>query len=231
MVTSEHRRLRADAVRNRQALIDAAERLFTTRGLSVTLDDIAAEAGVNVATAYRHFANKHELGGAFLQQKIDQAIAIAKAAVAADDPWQGLTEFLTRTLDLMAANRGLHDVFTPGYATEWLEQLDQRVNPLLQQLLVRGQRAGLVRADLQPGDLGVILQMLATVSDLPVADQAALLRRYLQIVLAGLRPTDEPLTGAPPSPAEVLVATTSRPRRAAAASLNRRRDPGRQHRP
>jgi len=57
MVTSEHRRLRADAVRNRQALIDAAERLFTTRGLSVTLDDIAAEAGVNVATAYRHFAN------------------------------------------------------------------------------------------------------------------------------------------------------------------------------
>ena len=50
---SEPRRLRADAARNRQALIDAAQRLFAARGLSATLDDIAAEAGVNVATAYR----------------------------------------------------------------------------------------------------------------------------------------------------------------------------------
>jgi hypothetical protein len=47
---SEPRRLRADAVRNRQALIDAAQRLFAARGLSVTLDDITAEAGVNVST-------------------------------------------------------------------------------------------------------------------------------------------------------------------------------------
>src|SRR3954467_1190217 len=106
-VTEEPRRLRADAARNRQALMDAAYRLFTTRGLSVTLDDIAAEAGVNVATAYRHFANKHELAQAFLEQITQDAIAIAEQAAAAADPWQGLTDFFTRTLGLMVANRGL----------------------------------------------------------------------------------------------------------------------------
>ena len=84
-VGEEPRRLRADAARNRQSLIDAAQRLFAARGLSVTLDDIAAEAGVNVATAYRHFANKHELAAAYIQQQIATAIAIADEAAAAAD--------------------------------------------------------------------------------------------------------------------------------------------------
>src|SRR3954468_21790598 len=118
-VTEEPRRLRADAARNRQALVDAALRLFAARGLSVTLDDIAAEAGVNVATAYRHFANKHELAASYIQQQVDTAIAIADESAACDDPWQGLTEFFRRTLELMIANRGLHDVFMPGLGSEW----------------------------------------------------------------------------------------------------------------
>jgi AcrR family transcriptional regulator len=92
------RRLRADAARNRQALIDAAQRLLLARGLSVTLDDIAAEAGVNVATAYRHFANKHELIAAFLEQQVMGAATIAEEAAGADDPWQGLTGYLSRML-------------------------------------------------------------------------------------------------------------------------------------
>src|SRR5207244_11966336 len=67
-------------------------------------------------------------------------------AAAVDDPWRGLTDFLTGTLQLMAANRGLHDVVTAAYTSEWMEQLEERVNPLLHQLLVRAKRAGEVRA-------------------------------------------------------------------------------------
>src|SRR4051794_21810697 len=115
------RRLRADAARNREALIAAALRLFSTRGPSVTLDDIAREAGVNVATAYRHFANKHELAAAYIQEQIETAITIAEEADAADDPWQGLTDFLRQTLDLIIANRGLHDILMPGMSSEWFE--------------------------------------------------------------------------------------------------------------
>ncbi|HZE04514.1 MAG TPA: TetR family transcriptional regulator [Solirubrobacteraceae bacterium] len=209
---SQPRRLRADAARNRQALIDAAQRLFAARGLAVTLDEIAAEAGVNVATAYRHFANKHELAATFLQQKIDQAAAIAQEAIAVEDPWEGLCRFLERALELMVANRDLHDVFTPGYAAEWLEQLDERVDPLLGRLIAAAQRAGALRPDIEAGDLGVILQMLATVTDIPTGDQSTLLRRYLELILAGLRPADTPLPGTPPTPAEAREGMTPRRR-------------------
>ena len=200
------RRMRADAARNRQALIDAAQRLFSSRGVSVTLDDIAAEAGVNVATAYRNFANKHELLQAFLQQISDDAIRIAEEAAAHDDPWQGLTDFFARTLRLMAENRGMHDVVTASYTADWMQHLEDRVNPALQTLLTRARKAGLVRPGLAPADLGVVLQMLATVTDIETTDVAALVRRYLTLVLDGLRLADKKLPGAPPSSTAVHTA-------------------------
>jgi AcrR family transcriptional regulator len=218
---SEPRRLRADAARNRQALIDAAERLFAIRGLAATLDDIAAEAGVNVATAYRHFANKHELAAAFLQQKIDQAVRIAEDAAAAEDPWQGLTDFFSRTLELMVANRGLHDVFT-GYAEKWLQRLDARIEPVLRRLIDRAQRAGALRTDVDTGDLGVILTMLATVSDVPADDVDTLVQRYLELILAGLRPSERRLPGAAPSPEQARQATMPPRHRGSAADPQRK---------
>src|SRR5579875_592045 len=106
------RRLRADAARNRQRLIDAAAEVFAARGLDATLDDIARHAGVNVATAYRHFANKHELAHEFLAQCVDKAVALAEQAAAEPDPWQGLTLFIEQSLQMMTANRALGDVLT-----------------------------------------------------------------------------------------------------------------------
>src|SRR4051794_35672740 len=198
--------MRADAARNRQALMDAAQQLFTTRGLSVTLDDIAAEAGVNVATAYRNFANKSELVQAFLQRITDEAIAIAESAAAVEDPWQGLTDFFTRTLRLMADNRGMHDVVTATYTADWMQHLEDRVNPALAALLSRARKAGLVRPGLEPADLGVLLQMLATVTDIEAPDVDALVGRYLTLVLDGLRLADKKLPGPAPSSAAVHAA-------------------------
>lgn len=222
---AEPRRLRADAVRNRQALIDAGRRLFAARGLSVTLDDIAAEAGVNVATAYRHFANKHELLGAFVQQQIEQAAANAEAAAAQPDPWDGLTHFLGRTADLMVANRGLKDMFTPGIADEWLDEVDARIEPALQALVERAQEAGVLRREIEPGDLGVILQMLATVGDIPADDQERFLHRYLALMLAGLRPSDAALPGPAPSPAQAREANLPRQGRGGQRAASTRATP------
>ena len=202
------RRMRADAARNRQALIDAAQRLFTSRGLSVTLDDIAAEAGVNVATAYRNFANKTELVQAFLQQITEQAITIAEEAAAVDDPWRGLTDFFTRTLRLMAENRGMHDVVTASYTADWMQHLEDRVNPALHTLLTRARKAGLIRPGLEPADLGVLLQMLAAVTDIESPDVEALVRRYATLVFDGMRLADKKLPGAAPSSAAVHAAAT-----------------------
>ena len=71
------------------------------------------------------------------------------------------------------------------------------------------------RDEYAPGEITsltvVILQMLATVSDIPADDQEMLFRRYLTLILAGLRPAGEPLPGTAPSPAQAREAM--RPRR------------------
>jgi AcrR family transcriptional regulator len=159
------RRLRADAARNRQRLIDAAAEVFAARGLDATLDDIARQAGVNVATAYRHFENKHELAREFLRQCIDRAVAIAEAA-AQPDPWAGLTLFFERSLELIASNRALVDVLTRAYGGEHFTELLQRTSSPLERLLARGRADGVVRADVAATDFPPMLEMLSAITGL-----------------------------------------------------------------
>ena len=187
---------RADAARNHQRLIDAAAEVFAARGLDATLDDIARHAGVNVATAYRHFANKHELAKEFLRQCVDKAVAIAEEAAAEPDPWAGLTQFLERSLEMIASNRALVDVLKRAYGSEHFTEMLERTSRPLEQLLGRGREAGVVRPDVAATDLAPILEMLSAITGL---DGAALPHRYIALVLAGLAPSSEPLPGEPPT--------------------------------
>jgi len=211
---AEPRRLRADAARNRQRLIDAAEEVFAARGLDATLDDIARHAGVNVATAYRHFANKHELARAYLQETLDRAVAMAEEAARVDDPMAGLAQFLEQALELMAANRGLFDMLINGYDAEWFkDQMQGLITGPIRHLVVRGQQAGVIRPDVDGTDFAVLLPMLSSVSDRGVvACVPEPTRRYLALVLAGLRPDGTPLPGRPPTDAELRTAVTHKAR-------------------
>ncbi len=201
------RRLRADAARNRQRLIDAAAEVFAARGLDATLDDIARHAGVNVATAYRHFANKHELAREYLQQCVDRAAAIAADAAAQPDPWAGLTLFLQQSLELIASNRALVDVLTHAYGAEYFDELLTRTFGPLEQLLARGREAGAVRADVTATDFAAD-HVHAERHHRP-RRPPELPHRYIGLILAGLRPGPEPLPGEAP--------TEERLRQAAAA--------------
>ena len=192
----EPRRLRADAARNRQRLIDAAAEVFAARGLDATLDDIARDAGVNVATAYRHFANKHELAREFLRQCVDRAVAVAEEAAAEPDPWVGLTQFLERSLDMIASNRALVDVLKREYGAEQFDELLQRTITPLDQLLARGQQAGVIRGDVGATDFPAIMEMLSAVTGVGIP---GLPHRYIGLILAGLRPGPDSLPGQPPT--------------------------------
>jgi AcrR family transcriptional regulator len=192
----EPRRLRADAARNRQKLIDAAAEVFAARGLDATLDDIARHAGVNVATAYRHFANKHELAREYLRQCVDRAVAIAEQAAAVPDPWAGLTRFLEQTLELIASDRALIDVLKHAYGTEHFDELLRRTTAALERLLARARAAGVIRADVAATDFAPILEMLGAITGLV---EPSLPHRYIGLILAGLRPSPDPLPGQPPT--------------------------------
>jgi len=206
------RRLRADAARNRQRLIEAAAEVFAARGLNATLDDIAKHAGVNVATAYRNFTSKHELAREFLAQCVDRAVEVAEEAATAPDPWQGLTQFLERSLELAASNRALVDILTRAYDAEVFGQMLDRVSPPLDRLLARGREAGVIRADVTATDFVPILEMLATITGLGVPGIPYLPHRYIALILAGLRPGSDPLPGSPPALEKLReVATTRAP--------------------
>src|SRR6266511_3731209 len=204
MATSE-RPLRRDAERNRQRILDAARELFTERGLAVSLNDIAHHAGVGVGTVYRRFPDRVQLIEALFEQRLEQIRELLEAALADPDPWQAFIRFHEQGLELQAADRGLRELLlgAPG-APERLTKLSDQLRPLL--------------AELEPEDLRVIHLMLSAVIDAGHDIAPELWRRYLAILLQGLKATPEPpepLPVPPVSPTqmdELLVGAWTRRR-------------------
>jgi hypothetical protein len=133
---------------------------------------------------------------------------MAEEAARVDDPMAGLAQFLEQALELMAANRGLFDMLINGYDAEWFkDQMQGLITGPIRHLVVRGQQAGVIRPDVDGTDFAVLLPMLSSVSDRGVvACVPEPTRRYLALVLAGLRPDGTPLPGRPPTDAELRTA-------------------------
>jgi len=196
-----HRPLRRDAERNRARLLEAARILFADRGLDVTMDEIAHHAGVGVGTAYRRFGSRHELVGALFEARMEEYVALAEDALREPDPWRGLAGFLERSTAMQAADRGLKDlVFSHVHALERVARVRRRIMPLVEQLVERAQAAGALRGDLAAGDMPLIGLMLSHVFDFSCAADPELWRRYLALVLDGLR-AGRPESGPLPRPA------------------------------
>ena len=194
--------LRADAERNRQRLLAAAKDLFATRGLDVTLDDVARHAGVGTGTAYRRFANKDALIDALMVDRIGELADIARECLEDPDPWVGLTSYFERALALQAADRGLKEVlFSSGRGRERSVHARRQIAPVVTKLVRRAKEAGVVRDDVDTSDVPLINFMLNTVVDFGRDVQPDLYKRYLAIVLDGLRPRDD----LEPLPADALA--------------------------
>jgi AcrR family transcriptional regulator len=207
------RTLRADAERNRQRLLDAAAELFADKGLSVGLDEIARHAGVGVATAYRRFPDKAELIDALFEDRLDRLVALAEDGLAADDPWAGLVGFMEGAVEVHASNRGVKELmFSGGYAAAFVGRAQLRLSPLVDELVRRAQASGDLRADVEFTDMPLIQFLVSGVGELGGPHTPGLWRRFLAIVLDGLRtPEPRPL----PVPAlsmqafaETIAATT-----------------------
>jgi AcrR family transcriptional regulator len=207
MESPNGRPLRKDAERNRVRILDAARELFSTRGLGVTLNDIAHHAGVGVGTVYRRYPDKAELIDGLFEQRLEDLVALMEEALREPDPWQGLQGFMEGALELQADDRGFRELAfgTPDGLVR-LGQIRERMYPLGQVLVQRAIDAGALRPDFAPQDVPVIQMMLATVMDASRELEPDLWRRYLAIVLLGLRsdsPPPEELPVPPLAPEEV----------------------------
>src|SRR5437764_7171008 len=89
------RRPRADAERNRAAVLAAAQRLYAEQGVGVSLEEVARRAGVGIGTLYRHFPRgKEQLVAEALAGQAARCVAAAQRGLAARDPWRGFAGFV-----------------------------------------------------------------------------------------------------------------------------------------
>ncbi|GAA2337244.1 TetR/AcrR family transcriptional regulator [Streptomyces violaceusniger] len=193
--------LRRDARRNREMLIAAAREIYTDQGVDAPLDDIARRAGVGSATLYRRFAGRAELIEAVFGDSLRDILRAAEEARSATDAWVGLTAYLERIFGLLAADRGTNDLMTTGIqGVPSLDALRKENQKTLDDLLRRAQEQGEVRADATAEDLQFMLAALGRA--VPGSTVAAPLawRRYLALLLDGLRPE-----GSHPLPAPSLT--------------------------
>ncbi len=180
--------LRRDAERNRQRILDAAATVFAERGLEVTLDDIAREAGVGVGTVYRRFTEQEQLIDALFETKIGEIEATAEQAAALEDPWEGLQAWIDAIASLQGRDRGLKAVLLS--TVEGRERTDaarDRILPIVEGLVARAKASGELRDDVEPTDFPLLELMLGSVAERLQEVDPERWRRYLTIVLDGLR--------------------------------------------
>jgi AcrR family transcriptional regulator len=181
-------KLRSDARRNREQLVASARELFAEEGVDVSVEEITHHAGVGMGTLYRHFATKDDLIDAVLEDAFGEIVELAERAAAEDDAWAGFCTFLEHALALHAANRGLKDVLaTRTYGRQHAEAMRARLRPLLKRLIVRAQEQGTLRGDFTAEDLPLVFWTGDRVIETTEGFAPNLWRRYLGLLLDGLR--------------------------------------------
>lgn len=199
MSSSEARPLRRDAERNRQLILDAARELFAVRGLDVSMDEIARRAGVGVGTVYRRFPDKDLLIDALFEDSLETIVGIAGESLEREDPWEALTWFMERYVSVQAEDRGLRQLlFSSLHAEDRVARARGRIKPITDELLRRAHAAGQLRPDATGTDIALLQFMLSALVDYTRDVDPLAWRRFLGIVLDGLRTErDEPSALAP----------------------------------
>ena len=185
---SAPRRLRADAARNQQRIVEAARGLFAEHGLEVTLDDVAEAAGVGVGTVDRRYSNKQEL----ILEVFEHAVAsMAEATERANrnpDPWAGLVELSEWACEHLAGNRGFSEVILElPDAMERFVSVRDRIKPAVTRLIDRGRDAGVLRPGIEASDFFAIMNMVESIAATSKSVNDQVWRRYLAIALDGIR--------------------------------------------
>jgi AcrR family transcriptional regulator len=192
--------LRVDAARNRGRIVDAATAAFAERGLDVPLEDVAGEAGVGIATLYRRFPTREDLIAACFERRLAEYARAAEEALEAPEAWSGFCAYVERIGAMQAADRGLRDVLTRTFPrAQVLEAHRARGYELSVQLIERAKAEGTLRPDVVPEDLALLLMANAGVVQAAGSATPDAWRRFVALMLDGLRaegasPLPPPLT-------------------------------------
>jgi AcrR family transcriptional regulator len=184
---SAERVLRADARRNRLAVIAAAKKLFADQGLDAQMPDVARAAKVGVGTVYRHFPTKDELIAALAAERFERLADRARASLQAADPWEGIADFIRFAAQIQADDRGLCEVI--GSRPDMMDTAARAVElpELCDRLVKRAQRSGQLRQEIEWEDIPMIACGLGSVTQTAVGPATGRWPRLIEIILDGLR--------------------------------------------
>jgi AcrR family transcriptional regulator len=180
-----HPPMRADARRNYEALLAAADELFTAYGPDVSLDEIARHAGVGNATLYRHFPDRRDLLVAVCVGEVEALCLLGEELNADPDTGRALTRWLRAYIEHVSAKHGLAAAFATGRRddSELVAASQAAVDAIGASLLQRAQDGGAVRIDVTLPDVITLVNAIAMATETTCDHEAD---RMLAIVLAGI---------------------------------------------
>jgi AcrR family transcriptional regulator len=180
---------RADAVRNRARVLAGARRAFAEEGLEADMASIAKRAGVGVGTVYRHFETKEALLRALAVDHFEHLTAIIEQLVTEDlGPWETLEQLMRRSAEFSADDVGMCEVLANQPPDLAATPAAQSLRSITTEVVEAGKRAGVVRADAGEDDVPMLMCGFGRIAARQEAGGPGDWRRYLEIVLDGLRP-------------------------------------------
>jgi AcrR family transcriptional regulator len=190
--------LRADAARNRQAIVEAARAVFAEQGLDAPLDEIAKRAGTGNATLYRRFPQRADLVAAVFADRMAEHVDAVEAGLADDDPWRGFASYIQAVGAMQARDHGIADLVTMNVSAPKIEELRARAYDGLVRLVARAHDAGVLRADFTDQDVVLLLMANAGLVERAHGITAEASARLIALLLDGLRAPAA--TAGPPAP-------------------------------
>jgi AcrR family transcriptional regulator len=182
------RTLRADAVKNRQRILEAAEATFASEGLATPVDTVAERAGVGVGTLYRHFPTKEALFEAIVMTRLEDLLAEARNAADADDPTAALFTFLRHFANEAAAKHDLFDAMgAAGFdiKSQCAETVDE-MKRAVERLVERAKAVNTVRADVTAEEIiGLLVGACQAAQQSGLSEAAS--QRMIDIICDGIR--------------------------------------------
>jgi len=185
--TESSRKPRADALRNRERVLEAAKAVFSAGGADASLEAVARHAGVGIGTLYRHFPTREALYEAVYRREVEQLGELAEQLKDAASPVEALRQWLRSNVAFVATKKGMSSALQLAAqgSSELAAFSFERLTKAVGALLARAVAAGEIRDDLGPEDLLRALVGMCYLHDQP-GWQASVLR-LVDVFVDGLR--------------------------------------------
>ncbi len=182
------RRLRADAQRNRERILEVAQLVFRRDGADASLDDIARQAGIGPGTLYRHFPTRDALIEAVYRSEVEKLTAAGQRFAATMPPLEALRTWMLVFIDHVADKTLIIPAMdtVAGGSTRLIEGARGDIHGAFLALVKRAIRSGDLRSDTEPNDFVRALVGVFYTTANPGWEASA--RRIVDILIEGSRP-------------------------------------------